>query len=116
MEAEREHLFLLGLGRLHEVRYRACDTITPRLQRVLDVFTDTPAIVRTATWDVIAWNRAAAAVFTDYGQLAPTERNVLRLMFCDPRMRGTRGIGNPWPGWSWPRFVTTRPEPARTPR
>lgn len=90
-EAEREHLFLLGLGRLPEVRYRACDTITPRLQRVLDVFTDTPAIVRTATWDVIAWNRAAAAVFTDYGQLAPTERNVLRLMFCEPRMRAVQG-------------------------
>lgn len=88
-EAEREHLFLLG--RLPEVRYRACDTITPRLQRVLDVFTDTPAIVRTATWDVIAWNRAAAAVFTDYGQLAPTERNVLRLTFCEPRMRAVQG-------------------------
>lgn len=90
-EAEREHLFLLGLGRLPEVRYRACDAITPRLQRVLDVLTDSPAIVRTATWDVIAWNQAAAAVFTDYGQLAPAERNILRLMFCEPRMRTVQG-------------------------
>src|SRR5579862_9345474 len=33
-DAEREHLFLLGLGRPPEVRYRAPDGITPRLQRL----------------------------------------------------------------------------------
>ncbi len=61
-DVEREHLFLLGLGRLPEVRYQAMGDVTPRLQRVLDAFELSPAIVRTATWDVIAWNRAAAAV------------------------------------------------------
>src|SRR6478609_952613 len=30
-EVEREHLFLLGLGRLPEARYRGVDAITPRL-------------------------------------------------------------------------------------
>src|SRR5947208_8358723 len=35
-EVEREHLFLLALGRPPEVRYRAAEGITPRLQRVLD--------------------------------------------------------------------------------
>src|ERR1700733_11868332 len=34
---EREHLFLLGLGRPPEVRrYQAGEGVTPRLQRVLD--------------------------------------------------------------------------------
>src|SRR5258705_12837698 len=33
-EVEREHLFLLGLGRPPEVRYRAAEAVTPRLQRV----------------------------------------------------------------------------------
>src|SRR6201996_5170732 len=33
---EREHLFLLGLGRTPEVRYQKSDGVTPRLQRVLD--------------------------------------------------------------------------------
>src|SRR5437667_11342987 len=35
-EVEREHLFLLGLGRPPEVRYHAAESIPPRLQRVLD--------------------------------------------------------------------------------
>lgn len=89
-EVEREHLFLLGLGRAPEVRYRGGDPITPRLQRLLDVLTCSPAIVRTATWDVVAWNRAAAAVLTDYGALPPRQRNVLRLIFGDPRVRAAQ--------------------------
>src|SRR4051812_34196780 len=86
-EVEREHLFLLGLGRPPEVHYRGGDAITPRLQRLLDVLSFSPAIVRTATWDVVAWNRAAAAVLTDYGAIAPDRRNVLRMIFCDPQVR-----------------------------
>lgn len=89
-EVEREHLYLLGLGRPPEVRYRSSEAITPRLQRLLDVLTYSPAIVRTATWDVVAWNRAAAAVLTDYGALPPDRRNILRLIFCDPRVRAVQ--------------------------
>jgi transcriptional regulator with XRE-family HTH domain len=84
---EREHLFLVGLGRPPEVRYRGSDAITPRLQRLLDTLAVCPAIVRTATWDVVAWNRAAAAVLTDYAELPPDRRNILRLVFCDPGVR-----------------------------
>ena len=86
-EPEREHLFILGLGRLPEVRYRPADGVTPRLQRVLDALVDSPAIIKTATWDVVAWNRAAAAVLTDYSQLARQDRNILRLMFSNSRVR-----------------------------
>src|SRR5579862_2171929 len=70
-DVEREHLFLLALGRPPEARYRAADGVTPRLQRVLDALELSPAIVRTSTWDVVAWNRAFAAVLTDYGALPP---------------------------------------------
>ncbi len=89
-EVEREHLFLLGLGRPPEVRYRGSDAVTPRLQRLLDALTYSPAIVKTATWDIVAWNRAAAAVLTDYGALPPNQRNVLRMIFCDPRIRAAQ--------------------------
>jgi transcriptional regulator with XRE-family HTH domain len=84
---EREHLFLVGLGRPPEVQYRSSDAITPRLQRLLDTLVLSPSIVRTATWDVVAWNRAAAAVLTDYGKLPPHRRNILRMIFCDPGVR-----------------------------
>ncbi len=89
-EVEREHLFLLGLGRQPEVRYRGSDAITPRLQRLLDTLTYSPAIVRTATWDVVAWNHAAAAVLTDYGALPPSQRNILRMIFCDAGVRAAQ--------------------------
>ncbi|HEX4242051.1 MAG TPA: helix-turn-helix transcriptional regulator [Steroidobacteraceae bacterium] len=89
-DAEREHLFLLGLGRPPEVRYQAPEGITPRLQRLLDMLDHSPAFIRTATWDVIAWNKAAAAVLTDYGTLAEGQRNVLRMMFRDTRVRAAQ--------------------------
>ncbi len=99
-DAEREHLFLLGLGRPPEVRYRAPEGISPRLQRLLDTLEYSPAFIRTATWDVIAWNKAAAAVLTDYGTLPEGQRNVLRMIFRDARVRAAQ------PNWqSVARFV-----------
>jgi transcriptional regulator with XRE-family HTH domain len=89
-DAEREHLFLLGLGRPPEVRYQPVEGVTPRLQRVLDAFEVSPAIVKSATWEVLAWNRAAALVLTDYGKLPPRERNVLRLIFLNQRVRSNQ--------------------------
>jgi transcriptional regulator with XRE-family HTH domain len=89
-DVEREHVFLLGLGRPPEVRYRAVDGITPRLQRVLDALEPSPALIRTATWDVVAWNRAATAMLTDYGSLPPEQRNILRFIFLDSRVRAAQ--------------------------
>ena len=86
-DIEREHLFLLGLGRPPEVRYRGAEGVTPRLQRLLDAFEVSPAMIKTATWDIVAWNRAAVVVLTDYGALPPGQRNILRLIFGDPRVR-----------------------------
>ncbi|TPG42556.1 XRE family transcriptional regulator [Sphingomonas koreensis] len=86
-EPEREHLYMLGLGRLPEARYQPVDGITPRLQRVLDAMVLSPAIIKTAMWDVVGWNRAACALLTDYSKLPREGRNILRLMFNDTRMR-----------------------------
>jgi transcriptional regulator with XRE-family HTH domain len=89
-DVEREHLFLLGLGRPPEARYRKSDGVTPRLQRVLDALEPTPALIRTATWDVVAWNRAATAMLIDYRSLPPEQRNILRFIFLDPRFRAAQ--------------------------
>ena len=89
-DLEREHLFLVGLGRPPEARYRKSEGVTPRLQRVLDALEPTPALIRTATWDVVAWNRAATVMLTDYGALPPEQRNILRLIFLDPRARAAQ--------------------------
>ncbi len=89
-DVEREHLFLLGLGRPAEVRYRKDEGVTPRLQRVLNALEPTPALIRTAIWDVVAWNRAATVMLTDYGSLPPQQRNILRFIFLDPRVRAAQ--------------------------
>src|SRR5271155_5503811 len=86
-DVEREHLFLLGLGRPPEARYQKNEGVSPRLQRVLDALDPSPAVIRTATWDVIAWNRSATAVQLDYGSLPLEQRNMLRFIFLDPRAR-----------------------------
>ena len=89
-DVEREHLFLLGLGRPPEARYRRNDSVTPRLQRVLDALDPSPALIRTAIWDVVAWNRAATVMFLDYGMLPPEQRNILKFLFLDPRSRAAQ--------------------------
>jgi transcriptional regulator with XRE-family HTH domain len=89
-DVEREHLFLLGLGRPPEVRYRKDMGVTPRLQRVLDALEPTPALIRTAIWNVVAWNRAATVMLTDYGSLPPEKRNILRFIFLDPAARAAQ--------------------------
>src|SRR5438309_7931594 len=79
-DLEREHLFLLGLGRPPERRYRRDPGVPPRLQRVLDALEPTPALIRTATWDVVAWNRAASVLLIDFAAAESDGRNMLRLM------------------------------------
>jgi transcriptional regulator with XRE-family HTH domain len=89
-DVEREHLFLLGLGRPPDVRYRKDEGVTPRLQRVLDALEPCPALIRTAIWNVVAWNRAATVMLTDYGALPPEQRNILRFVFLDPKVRAAQ--------------------------
>lgn len=89
-EFERDHLHILAFGHPPEKRYRPSDGITPRLQHVLDAMPFSPAMIRTATWDVIAWNKAATVILTDYGKLPPQERNILRLIFANERVRAAQ--------------------------
>src|ERR1700744_1592967 len=89
-EVEREHLFLLGRGRPPEARYRKADGATPRLQRVLDALDPSPALIRNAKYDVLAWNRAATVMLVDYGSLPLEQRNILRFIFLDPRARAAQ--------------------------
>lgn len=89
-EPEREHMFMLALGHPPEPKYTQPQGITPRLQRVLDALPTSPGIIRTAIWDVVAWNAAAAALLTDYGKLPREQRNILRLMFSNERVQAAQ--------------------------
>lgn len=102
---EREHLFLLAQHRPPPPEpYRAPECAPPQLQRILDALEFVPAYVRTATWDIVAWNRAAAAVLTDYGALPPERRNILRLLFIDPCVRARQADWDGLARWAVAAF------------
>lgn len=101
-EPEREYLFILAFGHPSGTDYDNPDAITPRLQGVLDALPYSPAIIKTAIWDVVAWNKAATAVFIDYAQLPREQRNILRLLFTDGR---ARAVQEDWEGMA--RFVVS---------
>ena len=46
-----------------------------------------PAYLTGRRWDVLAWNAAAAEVFTDFSQVAEPDRNILLYVLTDPEAR-----------------------------
>lgn len=85
--AGREMLFLLGQQRPPPLNQVEAPDVTPALQRVLDGMRTSPAIVKTPTFDIVAWNAAAAAVLGDYAAVPARERNALRRLFRDTSVR-----------------------------
>jgi hypothetical protein len=85
-----KHLFLLGLHRLPQVGFLKNEGVPTGLQHVLDRLGPCPAFLRNAVWDVIAWNRPTTLVLTDYGSRQPKQRNILRSLFLDPRVRAAQ--------------------------
>lgn len=109
-EAEREHMFLIAIGRPPKPQGAGDDGISWRLQRFLDAMPLIPATVATATWDIIGWNRAACLALTDYASLPPSERNILRRMFLHP---ATRAAQSDWEHVARFMVATFRAETAR---
>lgn len=81
--AGREVLFLLAQQRPPPLKPAAPGPVPPTLQLILDAMPTSPAFVKTPTWDIVAWNAAAAAVLGDYGDEPPAGRNSLRRLFGD---------------------------------
>ena len=61
--------------------------VTPDALRRIVRSLPEPAYVTGQRWDVLAWNDAAAALFGDFGRLAPDDCNILHWMFTDPAAR-----------------------------
>lgn len=85
--AGREMMFLLASQRPPPVRPARPSPVGAAIQRVLDAMPSSPAMVKTPTWDIVAWNAAAAALIGVDPAAPPRERNSMRRLFCDPVMR-----------------------------
>jgi transcriptional regulator with XRE-family HTH domain len=79
-DVHREMLFLLAHDRPPPRRPAAPAAVTPSLQLILDSIS-VPAFVKTPTFQIVAWNRAAVAVLGDYAAVPERERNLLRRVF-----------------------------------
>ena len=62
----------------------AAEEILPALGALVDRLDPSPAYVTGRTWDVLAANRAARLLWTDWPARPPADRNMLWWMFADP--------------------------------
>ncbi|MFD8612798.1 transcriptional regulator [Streptomyces sp. NPDC059631] len=69
-------------------RRRPAQRVRPALRRLLAQLPGAPAIVLGRHLDVLAWNAAAVALYTDFAEIPRDQRNYVRLMFTDPVVRG----------------------------
>src|SRR5215468_12533148 len=88
---ERDHLFRLvdGASKAAVVSSPGAARQVVRLEviEMLASLDHLPAMVVNRRLDVLAWNRLAAALITDFGALPTEQRNTAWLLFVDPATR-----------------------------
>ncbi|MBY8877232.1 MmyB family transcriptional regulator [Actinacidiphila acidipaludis] len=87
-DAEYAHLTHLVKPKEHKKKPAARQPQTRQaLRQLLDSMEGVPAYVVGRRSDILAWNRAAAALFGDWSELPAAERNWARLVFLRPDYR-----------------------------
>lgn len=86
---ERHHLRALVQPRPHQPRASRPEKIRarPGLRNLIEAMDPLPAILQGPRLEVLAWNRAAAVLLTDFGAMPVAERNIARWLFLDPEAR-----------------------------
>lgn len=87
-DAEQAHLTHLAKPKQHrKKRSVRQQRVRGSLCQLLDTMEGVPAYISGRRAEILAWNRMAAAVFGDWSQLPPQERNWARLVFLRPEYR-----------------------------
>ena len=89
-DAERAHLRALARNPARTAFTR--ERVPGATRRLVEGLTE-PAYVTGRRWDVLAWNPAAAELFTDFGALPEADRNVLVFLLLGERGRRLFGAG-----------------------
>jgi len=108
---ERDYLFTVA-DVAPPPRRSARPGVAPHLRQLLDTMHDVPAMVLHRGMDVLAWNRGAVALLTDFGALPPAERNLIRLTFLD---KDFRALYADWPRAARECVAVLRMEAGRSP-
>ncbi|WP_327431246.1 helix-turn-helix domain-containing protein [Streptomyces sp. NBC_01236] len=87
-DAEHAHLTHLAKPKQHKKKQTARpQQVRVALRQLIDTFDSVPAYVVGRRSDILVWNRMAAAVFGDWSELPPQERNWARMVFLKPEYR-----------------------------
>ncbi|MCX5237042.1 helix-turn-helix transcriptional regulator [Streptomyces prunicolor] len=87
-DAESSHLTHLAKPKQHKKKPSPpTQHVRTALRQLLDSIDTVPAYISGRRSDILVWNRMAAAVFGDWSQLPPQERNWARLVFLRPEYR-----------------------------
>ncbi len=79
---ERQYVFFLAREQAaHLPEEDAASIVMPMVRRLLHSLPLAPSMVVDETWNVLAWNRAAAAAYIDFSQIPETERNFIWMVF-----------------------------------
>ncbi|GAA1923461.1 helix-turn-helix transcriptional regulator [Streptantibioticus ferralitis] len=92
---ERSHLFALARPARTRPRPMPPQRVRPALYRILETMNDVPALVVGRRTDVLATNRLARALYTDFDALPRRERNMARFVFLD---EAARTLYDDWEG------------------
>jgi transcriptional regulator with XRE-family HTH domain len=115
-DTERSHLFRIAKTNPRRVRRRApapVQRVRPGIRRILEMLDDVaPAFVFGRRMDVLAANRLARALMTDFDALPPRERNLLRYTFLD---ESTRELFADWDEVGRDNVATLRLDAGRHP-
>lgn len=84
---ERIHLYLLANQPLPADMPSYQGSVSPILQHVLDSLLFCPSLVTDQRWNVIAWNKAACAIFGEFDEMNIRERNIVWAMFTDDKYK-----------------------------
>ena len=87
---DAEHAHLTHLAKPKQLKKQPAarsQQVRGSLRQLLDTMDSVPAYIGGRYSDILAWNRMAAAVFGNWGELAPQERNWARLVFLNPAYR-----------------------------
>ncbi len=87
-EDQQGYLYeLAGKADARPRRRRPAQRVRPAMRRLLDQLTANPAMVLGQRLDILEWNSAAAALYTDYSLIPAGRRNYVWLLFTDPVIR-----------------------------
>ncbi|MFF5437086.1 helix-turn-helix domain-containing protein [Streptomyces achromogenes] len=88
-DAEHAHLTHLAKPKALKKKQQGArqQQVRPALRQLLQTMESVPAYVVGRRAEILAWNRMAAALFGDWGEVPPAERNWARLVFLRPEYR-----------------------------